>query len=170
MTKLCLIAAVARNGVIGVDGRLPWKLPGDLKFFKRTTMGKPMVMGRRTWESFGARPLPGRPHLVLTRDRDYRAEGATVVHELDAALAEARRLAADAGLDEIMVIGGEALFRETLPVADRVYLTEVDAEPAGDAYFPDFSRAAFQENELERAEAAGPESPAYRILVLDRCN
>ncbi|MFM2041679.1 MAG: dihydrofolate reductase [Pseudomonadota bacterium] len=168
--RLSLIAAVARNGVIGVDNRLPWKLPGDLKFFKRTTMGKPMVLGRKTWESFGGRPLPGRPHIVLTRDPAYTAEGATVLHDLDRALAEARRLAAAAGGDEAMVIGGEALFRDTLPLADRVYLTEVDADPAGDAFFPDIDHGRFRETELERAEVAGPDSPAYRILVLDRCN
>jgi len=170
LTRIALIAAVAENGVIGVDNRLPWKLSGDLKFFKRTTMGKPMIMGRKTWESFGARPLPGRPHIVLTRDPEYRAEGATLARDLDAALVEARRLAEGAGADEVMVIGGEALFREMLPRADRLYLTEVKARPAGDAYFPDIDRAAFQETELERAEAAGPDSPAYRIVVLDRCS
>lgn len=166
MPTLSLIAAVARNGVIGVDNRLPWKLSGDLKFFKRTTMGKPMVMGRKTWESFGAKPLPGRPHIVLTRDMGYVAEGATVLHGLEAALAEARHLAGPEG--EVMVIGGEALFADTLPLADRLYLTEVDAEPEGDARFPAFDRSLFTETELDRQPPAGPESPGYRVLQLDR--
>lgn len=163
-----LIAAVARNRVIGVDNRLPWKLSGDLKFFKRTTMGKPLLLGRRTWESFGGRPLPGRPHIVLTADPGFRAEGATVLHDLDAGLAEARRQAAELGVDEIMVIGGGRLFAATLPLAERIYYTEVAVEPAGDTLFPAFDRSRFRETLLEQAPAAGPDSPAYRILQLDR--
>jgi len=166
--RIALIAAVARNNVIGRDNRLPWRLPEDLKFFKRTTLGKPLVLGRRTWESFGSKPLPGRPHIVLTGDRGYRAEGALVCHTLGEALTAADGLAGRAGVDEVMVIGGGRLFAEALPLAHRLYLTEVNAEPAGDAYFPPFDRGDWAETELMAGDAAGPDSPAFRILCLDR--
>lgn len=165
---LTLVAAVARNGVIGRGNALPWRLPGDLRFFKRTTMGKPVVMGRRTWESIGGRPLPGRSNIVLTRDTGFAPEGAIVCHGFVGAIAEARRIAAGTGALEICVIGGESLFAEALRMADRLYLTEVLSEPAGDVLFPPFDRGAWTATELERADAAGPDSPAYRILRLDR--
>lgn len=166
--RLVLVAAVARNGVIGRGNTLPWRLPGDLRFFKRTTMGKPVVMGRRTWESIGAKPLPGRCNIVLTRDTGFAPEGAIVCHGFLGAIAEARSVAARTGAPEVCVIGGESLFAEALRMADRLYLTEVLAEPAGDVLFPPFDRGAWTETELERADAAGPDSPAYRILRLDR--
>jgi len=166
--RLSLIAAVARNGVIGRDNRLPWRLKGDLRFFKDTTMGKPMIMGRKTWESLGAKPLPGRPHLVLTRDPGYQAAGAVLCRSLPDALSGGTELARQAGTDELMVIGGEQIFQETLGMADRLYLTEVAAEPEGDAFFPAFDRAAWVEREITAVPAQGDGSPAYRILILDR--
>ncbi len=127
--SISLIVAAADNGVIGRDNALPWHLPEDLRRFKRLTLGKPIVMGRRTFESIG-KPLPGRLNIVLTRDANYRRDGVTVVHDLEGAL----RAAADA--PEIMVIGGAELFRLCLPRAGRVHLTRVHADVAGDVLWP----------------------------------
>jgi dihydrofolate reductase len=145
--RVSLVVAVARNGVIGRDNGLAWHLSSDLKRFKALTMGKPMLMGRRTWDSIG-RPLPGRRSLVLTRDRGFRAEGAEVVHGWDDALA-----AASDG--ELMVVGGAEIYALALPHADRLHLTEVAAEPEGDVRFPDFDRARFRET-FREAHPAGP--------------
>lgn len=128
---LALIAALARNRVIGRDNRLPWHLPADLRFFKQTTMGKPLLMGRRTWESIG-RPLLGRRMIVLSRDSAYQASGCVVARSLDEALANA------GAAPEIMVIGGTSLYAQTLPLAERLYLTRVDADVPGDAWFPEW--------------------------------
>lgn len=128
-----LIAAVARNGVIGVEGDLPWRLPGDLAFFKRTTMGHPVIMGRRTWNEVG-RPLPGRTNVVLTRDPSFEAPGARVVASLDEALAPWRDTE-----EEVFVIGGGAVYRLALPVADRLWLTRIHADVEGDTTFPEVS-------------------------------
>ncbi|MEE7438718.1 MULTISPECIES: dihydrofolate reductase [Methylobacterium] len=141
-----LVAAVARNGVIGRDNGLAWHLSSDLKRFKALTMGKPMLMGRRTWESIG-RPLPGRRTLVLTRDTGFRAEGVETVHDWDSALAAAGA--------ELMVVGGAEIYALALPHADRLHLTEVEAEPAGDVRFPAFDRARFRET-FREAHPAGP--------------
>ncbi|MDS4019162.1 MAG: type 3 dihydrofolate reductase [Candidatus Competibacter sp.] len=130
--QLVLIAALARNRVIGRDNRLPWHLPADLRFFKRTTMGKPLLMGRRTWESIG-RPLPGRRMIVLSRDPAYQAPGGAVARSLD----EAREIAGT--VPEIVVIGGASLYAQTLPLAECLYLTFVDADVPGDAWFPDWN-------------------------------
>ena len=156
-----LVVAVARNGVIGRDNRLPWKLPDDLAYFKRVTMGHPIVMGRRTWESIG-KPLPGRKNIVVTRQRDYQAAGCTVVHSLD----EAWSAAGDA--DEVCVIGGTTLFEESLPIADRIHLTEVEAEVEGDTFFPTFDRGEWQEREVERHPADARHAYPFRIVVLER--
>ncbi|MEZ5580289.1 MAG: type 3 dihydrofolate reductase [Candidatus Competibacteraceae bacterium] len=126
-----LIAALARNRVIGRDNRLPWHLPADLRFFKQVTMGKPLLMGRRTWESIG-RPLPGRRMIVLSRDPAYHVPGCTVARSLDEALAIA------GAATEPMVIGGATLYRQTLPQAERLYLTLVEADVPGDAWFPEW--------------------------------
>jgi dihydrofolate reductase len=166
--ELSLIVAVARNGVIGVDNRLPWRLPGDLKFFKRMTMGKPVIMGRRTWQSIGGKPLPGRPNIVLSSDPAFQAPGGQVVSSISAALTLAEEQTRTESVSESVVIGGSALFAATLPLAQRIYLTEVDAEPVGDVFFPAFDRTGWHETELERADSTGPEGPAYRIMRLDR--
>ncbi len=159
--RITLIAAVAENGVIGVDGRLPWHLPADLKRFKALTWGRPIVMGRRTFESIG-RPLPGRRNIVLTRDRGWRAPAKVVVaHDPD----EALRLAGAAA--EVMVIGGAEIYRLFLPRADRLELTEVDLAPRGDARFPAFDRSEWRET--AREEHAGEEGrPAFRFRTLER--
>ncbi|WP_312490481.1 dihydrofolate reductase [Sphingomonas sp.] len=128
---IVFVLARARNGVIGRDGKLPWHLPADLKHFKAQTMGKPMIMGRKTFESFPA-PLPGRRHIVLTRDPHWAAEGAEVAHDVDAALALA-------GPGDVAIIGGAEIFALFLPHADRIELTEIEAAPEGDAVVPAFT-------------------------------
>lgn len=136
-SQLALIAALARNRVIGRDNRLPWRLPADLRFFKQTTMGKPLLMGRRTWESIG-KPLPGRRMIVLSRNPGYRASGCAVARSLDEAVAIA------GAVPEIMVIGGASLYEQTLPSAKRLYLTLVDADIPGDAWFPKWDAREWQ--------------------------
>lgn len=128
-----IVAAVARNGVIGAEGDMPWRLPSDLKRFRALTMGKPVVMGRRTFETLG-RPLTGRTNIVVTRDRAYRAEGASVVHSLEEALNTA--VGAPGGREEIMVIGGGEIYAQAMDRAATLYITHIDAEPAGDTRFP----------------------------------
>ena len=146
--RLSILAAVARNGVIGRDNALPWHLPGDLKRFKALTLGHPVVMGRKTFESILAangKPLPGRENIVVTRARDYAAAGCRVVHSLEAALA-----CADGA--EAFVIGGAEIYVLALPLAERLYLTEIDADFEGDARFPRYDRGDW----VEVAREAGP--------------
>jgi dihydrofolate reductase len=140
---LTLIVARARNGVIGAKGTLPWRLPEDLAFFKRTTMGHPIVMGRRTWESIG-RPLPGRRSIVVTRDRGFTAEGAEVVHSLPEAITRC------AGTEEIFVIGGAQLYADALPYADRLLVTEIDQDFEGDTFLPAPASLDWSEASRER--------------------
>lgn len=156
-----IIVAMDRNGLIGRDSGLPWRLPADLKHFKSITMGKPLLMGRKTHDSIG-RPLPGRRNIVMTRDPDYQAAGCTVVHSLDEALAEV------AGADEVMVIGGANLYRQTLPEADRIYLTRIDHEFEGDTRFPAW--ADEQWKEVDRTDFEPDENNPYRysFMVLER--
>jgi dihydrofolate reductase len=156
-----LVVAVARNRVIGRDNQLPWKLPDDLRYFKQVTMGHPVVMGRRTWESIG-KPLPGRTNIVVTRNRGYRAPGCIVV----GSLAEAWEAAGDA--EEVSVIGGTTLFEETLPIADRIHLTEVLAEVEGDTWFPEFDRSEWKETVVSEHAADEKHRYPFRIVVLDR--
>ena len=143
MTKpvISLIAAVARNRVIGKDNQLLWHLPEDMRHFRETTRGKPVIMGRRTWESLPAqfRPLPGRHNIVVTRNPDYATPGATRTLSLEAAIAAA----GDA--EEVFVIGGEALYRQSLPLAHRLYLTEIEKDFDGDAFFPEITRKDWTE-------------------------
>jgi dihydrofolate reductase len=156
-----LVVARARNGVIGRDNKLPWRLPADLAYFKRVTLGHAVIMGRRTWESIG-RPLAGRHNIVVTRDRNYRAEGATVVGSLD----EAWSAAGD--VEEAFVIGGTSLFSEALPLADRIHLTEVEADVEGDTWFPAFDRSQWQEREVARRPRDERHEYPFRIVVLER--
>jgi dihydrofolate reductase len=158
-----LVVAVARNGVIGRDNQLPWRLPDDLAYFKRVTMGHPVVMGRRTWQSIG-KPLPGRTNIVVTHDPGFRAPGCVVAHSL----ADAWRAAE--GADEACVIGGTSLFDETLPLADVIHLTEVEADVEGDTYFPGFDRSAWTETEVERHAADARHAYPFRIVRLERCS
>lgn len=160
--KLSLIVAMGENRVIGVDNRMPWHLPADLKHFRQITMGKPILMGRRTHESIG-HPLPGRKNIVLTTDRNYTAAGCTVVHDLKEALREA----AAAG-DEAMVIGGAALYREFLPRAERLYLTLIHRVFEGDTFFPEFDWRDWRETAREDVVDDGESGLSYSFLVLER--
>ncbi|WP_116368035.1 dihydrofolate reductase [Parahaliea mediterranea] len=164
---LGVIVAVAENGVVGRDNTLPWHLPGDLAWFKRNTLGKPVIMGRRTWESIG-RPLPGRLNIVVSRNPAYRAEGATVVDSLPVALALGRAQAATDGACEVMVIGGPGLYAEALPLADRFYVTEVHAVVAGDAVLPPVDWRAWREVSREPQKAADANGYDYSFVVFER--
>lgn len=140
MPTISLIVAVARNGIIGRDGRMPWHNPSELAYFKSVTMGKPVVMGRKTFQSIG-RPLPGRRNIVVTRDTAFHPAGVEIASSLTAALALASTPTAGAAPpaappDEIMIIGGAQIYAEALPLADRIYLTRIDADPVGDTSFP----------------------------------
>lgn len=132
---VAMIAAVARNGVIGADGGIPWRIPSDMAMFRRLTMGKPIVMGRKQYETVG-RPLPGRTNIVVTRQKGYQPEGVLVVDDLEAALMLAQRIAAADGADEVMVIGGGEIYAQAIALADRLYISHVEAAPAGDTMFP----------------------------------
>jgi dihydrofolate reductase len=168
LNKLSLIVARAKNGVIGREGALPWRLSSDMKRFKALTMGKPVIMGRKTWDSLPKKPLPGRKNIVLTRDKDFRAEGAWSFSDFAAALAAARAMAAADGAAEVNVIGGAALYALALPVADRLYLTEVDCAPQGDAHFPAFDDAAFNEIAREVYPAGDKDDHPFVIRTLSR--
>jgi dihydrofolate reductase len=164
---LVLVVAVAENGVIGRKQQLPWRIPGDLKHFKAVTMGKPMLMGRKTYESIG-KPLPGRTSIVLTRDKSWLADGALVGHSLDEILKLANDDAKKTGATEIAVIGGSALFEETLPMTAKIELTEVHAKPEGDVFFPDYDRSAFVETRREGPMQGEKDDHAYSVVTLER--
>ena len=156
-----MVVAMARNRVIGRDNALPWRLPEDLAYFKRVTLGRPIVMGRRTYESIG-KPLPGRDNIVVTHRSDLHAPGCIVVHSLEAAWKAA------GAAPEVCVIGGTSLFEETLPLADVIHLTEVQAEVEGDTYFPEFDRHAWRETEVAQHAADARHAYPFRIVRLER--
>ena len=158
---ISLIVAASTNNVIGAKGNLPWRLSSDLKRFKALTMGKPIVMGRRTYESIG-RPLPGRQNIVVTRNPDFVADGCDVVSSVDAAI----QAASDA--EEIMIIGGSHIYEAFLPRAHRIYLTRVQAEVEGDAFLPEFNSNDWQETDIEKHNA--DESNDYDVIfsILER--
>jgi dihydrofolate reductase len=159
--RITLIAAMAANRAIGIDNRLPWRLPADQRRFKRLTMGHPMIMGRRTFDSIGRQPLPGRPTIVVTRDLAWSGPGVEVAHTVDEALAMARG-------DEVFVAGGEEIFRLALPRADRLQLTRIDQDFPGDTFFPEIDENDW---EIVEREDHGPtaETPfSYSFLVMDR--
>ena len=156
--KIVLVAAVGENDVIGYAGQLPWRLKSDLQHFKAVTMNRPVIMGRKTYESIG-KPLKGRTNIVLTRDFGLIAHGAVLATSLEAALAIARQDAAKRGVDEIMIIGGSDVFEATLARADRLEITHVHAAPVGDSFFPPIDPALWQEVSREE-HAAGPDDSA----------
>lgn len=163
---VALIAAVARNGAIGRENGLPWRLPGDLQFFKRITLGRPVVMGRVTFESIG-RPLPGRDNIVITRNPAWSSPGVRVASSLPAALETARSLKGSARADELMVIGGAQIYAQALPLASRLYLTEVDAEVEGDAFFPEIGDS-WRETGRECYRADDRNEYNYCLVQYDR--
>jgi dihydrofolate reductase len=157
---ITIIAAMARNRAIGFDGGMPWHLPAELMHFKQTTMGKPIVMGRKTWQSIG-RALPGRQNIVVTRKRRFQAEACLVVSSIEEALEKAEG-------DEVMVIGGGQLYEQVLPLANRMILTLVDCEPSADTWFPEWNDSDWRE--LSRRSQAVDENNdlAYEVVELDR--
>jgi len=160
--KIALIWAMAEDGIIGVDNGLPWKLPADMQWFRRHTLGKPIVMGRRTFESFGSRPLPQRLNIVISRDPQYRAEGATVVGDIDQALVVAGEV------EEVMVIGGASLYAQTLPLADRLYVTRVHSKVTGDTRFPAVDWSRWREVAREERPADEKNAHALSFQVFER--
>ena len=157
--RVTMVVAYARNRAIGRDNALPWKLPGDLAHFKRTTLGRPILMGRKTWESLG-RPLPGRRNIVISRNPDYAPAGADVMPDVASALA------ACAGEAEIFIIGGAQIYAAALALADRIVATEVHAEVPGDAFFPSLPEGEWQE--CSRAPQPAENGYAYDFVVYDR--
>ncbi len=159
--RVSLIAAVAQNRVIGIENRLPWKLPEDLAHFKELTLGHPILMGRKTFESLG-RPLPGRRNIVITRNADYPPAGC----EIAASIPKAIALCAEA--KEIFFIGGAELYKQVLPLVDRLYLTEVQIEAQGDAWFPDYDRSVFRETSRESHTGEKGDALAFDFVVYER--
>ncbi|MGV1015415.1 MAG: dihydrofolate reductase, partial [Methyloceanibacter sp.] len=164
---VALVVAMAKNRAIGLNGNLPWHLGSDMRYFRQITMGKPIVMGRLTFKSLG-RALPGRTNIVLTRNAAFEAPGAIMAYTLEEAFDVARKEAAKAGVDEIMVIGGEDVFRAVLPQASRIYLTEVHTAPEADTWFPALDRHEWRETFRERHPAGPKDDHAFSFVVLDR--
>lgn len=162
--RLCLIAAMAANRVIGGGNKMLWHLPADMKHFKQLTMGKPILMGRKTFESLGSKPLPGRINIVITRDTNFQSPGVFVAHDL----ASAWHLAESHAVDEIMVIGGANIYEQALPLADRLYLTFIQLNIAGDAFFPDISAYRWQEIESHSCRPDGSNPYNYSFITYDR--
>ncbi len=167
--SIALVAAVAENGVIGREGGLPWRLSTDMKRFKATTMGKPIVMGRKTWESFPKRPLPGRPNVIVTRDASFRADGADVVHSLgDAITLAAVRARCTPGADEVCIVGGGEIYTQAIDIADRLYITHVLASPDGDTRFPPIDPAAWEVVTSQDHPAGEKDTHPTRFVVYRR--
>lgn len=163
--RLSIIVAVAENNVIGRGNTLPWHVPEDLKSFKKITMGKPIVMGRKTYESIG-RPLPGRTNIVITRNPEWQAEGVSTVASLAEALALAEQRCVIDGMDELFVIGGEQIYRLAMASAQRIYMTRVHTNVEGDAYFPELSASEWQQVANQPASEAAEVD--YAFLVFER--
>ena len=164
---VALIAAVANNGVIGNGNQIPWRLPGDFAHFKRMTMGKPLIMGRKTFESIG-RPLPGRTNIVVTRQESFQPTGVIVHSTLETALEHAQQIAKSERANEVMVGGGAEIYRQAMPLADRIYLTQVELEPEGDVFFPPIDFEAWKPGgEVNVAPHPG-DNAAFRVRVYRR--
>jgi len=164
---LSLIVGMTENRVIGLDGGMPWHISEDLKYFKRVTLGAPILMGRKTFESIG-RPLPGRANIIITRDISFRHDGIEVVHDLETGIKKANALAEIDGTDEVFVIGGAQIYQLALPMADRLYITEIHTSVDGDTWFPVFDRDSWVERQREYHEPESPNGPAFSFVVLER--
>jgi len=165
--KLCAIVAMDKNHIIGREGDLPWRLPSDLKHFKRVTLGKPCLMGRKTWESLPF-PLPGRPNLVLTRSVDYQAKGAEVFSDINAMMGRGYELAGETGAQEVMLIGGAQLYTALLPRCDRLYVTRVEAEVSGDAIFSKIDPVIWQLSSEEGPTQGPKDDYPFHVAIFDR--
>jgi len=164
---IAVIVAMAQNRVIGKDNQLPWHLPNDLKYFKATTLGKPIIMGRKTYESIG-RPLPGRTNIVVTSDRKYHREGVHTAHNIADAVELGRQIAQTDGVTEVMVIGGARLYQQVLNDVSRLYLTRVNAEVSGDAHFPELDWSQCSQLSREDFDADNTNSYSYSFEVFER--
>ncbi|WP_375616508.1 dihydrofolate reductase [Bartonella sp. AP58NXGY] len=167
MISICFIAAVAENGVIGREGAMPWHLSTDLQRFKALTLGKPIIMGRKTWDSLG-RPLPGRTNIVVTRDCTFNAEGAVVAHSLSQACSLATSVASQNDVKEIFIIGGGEIFQQGLPMADKIFLTEVLASIEGDSFFPVFDKEKWTIVQTQDIPKGDKDSHPTRFVVYER--
>ena len=165
--SLAIVVAVADNGVIGAEGGLPWNISADLKRVKELTTGKPLLMGRKTYDSIG-RPLPGRKSIVLTSDPDFSVSGVSVFRRFAKALNHASELAVEMNTDQIIAFGGESIYAEALSYADRIYKTEVHCSPVGDAYFPQYNKAEWSEMERMFFPASNALETEYSFVRLDR--
>ncbi|GGY51955.1 dihydrofolate reductase [Parvularcula lutaonensis] len=165
--RVAIVVAKARNGVIGRDGKLPWTMKSDLRWFKSVTTGKPVIMGRKTFESIG-KPLKDRTNIVITRQGDYEAEGALVVHDLDRALRIAEVDAGQNGQDEVCVIGGGEIYEQVLPLTGRIYMTVVETEADGDAVFPDLDPEEWHITQAAQIEKSDRDDHDARIEVWAR--
>ncbi len=166
--RISMIVAVAENGVIGKDNELPWRLSSELKYFKQVTGGKPVLMGRKTWESLPRRPLPNRPNIVITRDTSYEADGAHVVVSVEDAIAKARALLSTCDGDEAVIMGGAQIYKAGYAFADRLYYTQVHANVEGDTYFDDVDLSEWREVSRDRQAAGEKDSSDYSLIVYDR--
>lgn len=164
--RLSLIVAMADNRVIGIKNSLPWKLPSDMKWFRKHTLGKPIIMGRKTFESFGGRTLPDRTNIVITRDTNYTADGIVVVNSIEQAIEAARQSAEQ--VEEVMIIGGASFYAQMLDKVDRMYITQVHTSLEGDAWFPEYSTKNWQQ--VESIENSADEKNLYphQFLIYDR--
>lgn len=165
---IALVVARARNGVIGKDGAIPWRLRTDMARFKAITLGKPVIMGRKTWDSLPIKPLPGRLNIVLTRDGSFEPKNAVVFEDFSEAVQTAREQAEEDGATEVCVIGGGALYDLAMPRAKRLYITEVEAEPEGDALFPAFDEAAWTEVHREAHPPGDKDDHPFVFRILER--
>jgi len=165
--RIAMIAGVARNGVIGADGTIPWKIPSDMAYFKRMTMGKPIVMGRKQYESVG-RPLPGRTNIVVTRQPGYVREGVEVFATLEAGLDRGRQVAARDGAPEVMVIGGGEIYAQALDRAARLYISHIALDPAGDVVFPAIDPEIWRVVDEPEVVPSDKDTAAFRIRVYER--
>ncbi|WP_375665718.1 dihydrofolate reductase [Bartonella sp. TT121SHDZB] len=165
--SICFIAAVAENGVIGREGAMPWHLSTDLQRFKALTVGKPIIMGRRTWDSIG-RPLPGRTNIVITRDCTFCAEGAVVAHSLSQACSLATNVASQNNIEEIFIIGGGEIFQQGLHMADKIFLTEILASIEGDSFFPVFDKEKWTIVQTQDIPKGDKDSHPTRFVVYER--
>lgn len=164
---VAIIAAIAENGVIGDGNHIPWRLPGDFAHFKRMTLGKPLIMGRKTFESIG-RPLPGRTNIVVTRQEGYQPDGVIVISSLEAALEHAQEIAKADRANEVMIGGGAEIYRQALPFADRMYLTQVMLEPKGDTYFPPIDFEQWKPGGEINVAAHPGDTASFRVRVYRR--
>ncbi|WDR03816.1 dihydrofolate reductase [Devosia algicola] len=165
--KISLIAAVAANGVIGADQAMPWHVPSDFAYFKRTTLGKPIIMGRKQFETVG-KPLPGRVNIVVTRQAGYQPDGVIVINNLTAAIEHAKTIAAADGADEVMIIGGGEIYAQAMEQADRLYISHVDLHPVGDVLFPHIDATDWAVVDVPEIVPSDKDDAVYRVKVYER--